>query len=351
MRISDHIIERFLSGDCTEEEKQQVMEFFKSHPDQLARYLTEESWDSFDAGDPRHGIPSPQTREVIEDRVGWVPVRKMRIGWMAAAAVILVIGLASWFYWKADNKGTSVPALAAAIPGQMSKSKEEKKTGMQTITNESAKTKLVSLPDGSTVKLAAGSTIGFNNPFMNDRRDLFLKGEAVFTVIKDRARPFTVHSKGIATTALGTVFSVNDKGSLFTTVHLYSGKVVIKKEEKDRAFKDVYLLPGQQLVLNNEDFTVQIKIAGPALAASKEERRPQILNFAKQPLTEIFSRLKKEYNVTITYDTAGMKNIDFTGAFDKEKESLESFLTTLCDLNELTLKKTNSNSFSIQMNK
>jgi len=354
MGMSDHLMERFLSGDCTEEEKRQVMAFFKNNPERLAQYLTEETWDNFNAEDARYGTPSPQVLQAIEDRVGRAPVRKMRIGRMAAAAVILIICMTSLFYWATTNKGnsTSRPAVTAAIPPSVNK--EEKGADMQTITNGLAKAKLISLPDGSSVKLAAGSTIGFHNPFINNRRDLFLKGEAVFTVRKDRTRPFTVHSKGIATTALGTVFSVNDKGDLFTTVHLYSGKVVIEKEERERErpFKNVYLLPGQQLILNNEDFSVQIKITEPAIVATKEENQPPqpaILQFAKQPLTEIFARLQKECKVSITYDPASMKNIDFTGAFDKNKETLESFLNTLCDLNDLTLKKTDQNTFSIQM--
>ncbi|MDP4130574.1 MAG: DUF4974 domain-containing protein, partial [Bacteroidota bacterium] len=50
----------------------------------------------------------------------------------------------------------------------------------------------------------------------------------------------------------------------------------------------------------------------------------------------------------ISYNSADMKNIDFTGTFDQNKETLESFLNTLCILNELKIKKTNSNGFSIK---
>jgi ferric-dicitrate binding protein FerR (iron transport regulator) len=348
MRISDHLMERFLSGDCTEEENRQVIAFFKDNPEKLAQYLTEENWENFDP-EPRYGTPSPQVRQSIENSVGRAPVRKMRIGRMAAAAVVFLVCLGSYFYWRAGARDKNHTSLSLAATTQP----PVKDSVLQAITNESAQPKMIRLADGSTVKLAPGSNIAFNNA--SDRRDIFLKGEAVFTVMKDKVRPFTVHSKGIATTALGTVFSVNDKVSLFTTVHLYSGKVVVKKEiaEANRPFKNVYLQPGQQLILNNENFSVQIKNTErtPMIAVKEESKssRPQLLNFTKQPLSDIFSRLQKECKTTIFYDAAIMKNMDFTGTFDRDKETLESFLSTLCDLNELTLKKTNNNGFSIQV--
>jgi hypothetical protein len=72
------------------------------------------------------------------------------------------------------------------------------------------------------------------------------------------------------------------------------------------------------------------------------------MTITRQPLTEIFNELHNTYHITITYDAAAVKNMDFTGTFNSEKESLESFLSTLCDLNELTLKKTKDKGFSIQ---
>lgn len=348
MRISDHLMERFLSGDCTEEENRQVIEFFKNNPEKMAQYLTEENWENFNP-EPRYGTPSHHVREAIENSVGRAPVRRMRIGRMAAAAaVVFLVCLSAFFYWRAGTRDKNNTGRSMATNTQA----PVKDAILQTISNESAQPKMVTLADGSKVKLGTGSAIGFNNA--NDRRDIFLKGEAVFTVMKDNVRPFTVHSKGIATTALGTVFSVNDKVSLFTTVHLYSGKVVIKKEiaEAGRPFKNVYLQPGQQLILNNESFSVQIKNPEKAPMIAVKEDKPSeqpLLKFSKESLTGIFSQLQKECKTTISYDSTIMRNMDFTGTFDRNKETLESFLSTLCDLNELTLKKTNSNGFSIQV--
>jgi len=357
MRISDQFIERVLSGDGTEEEKRQLAEFFELNPEKLAQYLTDKSWEDFDA-DARSGAPGHKMRGIIESRVGAIeatadtaPVRRMRYGWIAAASVAVLIGMVSFLYWAADNrnKHNGQQVETAQAPAH----KEAQFARVQTIKNESSKARTYSLPDGSTVRLGGNSAVSFNNPWINNRRDITLTGEGVFTVMKDKSKAFTVHSKGIATTALGTVFGVDDKRSMVATVHLYSGRIVVQSEQSQqgKAFKDIYLMPGQLVVFNKENFTVQVKTSEPkesTVRTSVKPLHPQPMKFNKQPLEEIFTALQQEYKVTIKYEPAILKNMDFTGAFDSSKETIESFLSTLCDLNELTLIKINGNSFSIQ---
>ena len=349
MSISDHLIERFFQGDCTKEEQQQVQAFFHNNPEKLAEYLTERSWEDFTPND-QHETPTEKMRLAIEDEIGKIPapVRSIRYGWVAAASVIALTAL---FFLLYKNKGDNTkPEVAIATP-RMAKPQPL----LKDICNKSSKTKAFFLPDGSKVELSANSDLSFDSAFINGRRDLFLQGTAVFSVKKDNARPFVVHSKDITTTALGTVFSVSDKGSLFTTVHLFSGRIVIKKEvgKGGRSFGNIYLVPGQQLVINKEDFSVQIKnTVPPEVKASVMPVQPstqQILTFTNRPLEEIFSLLQKEYNVSISSDPATLQNMTFTGSLNKDKESLESFLNTLCDLNDLSIKKTSDNSFSIQV--
>jgi len=352
MHISEDMLGRWFSGGCTEAEKRLVIEFFKNHPEKLAQYLTEENWENFQEND-RLETPTHRILEAIEKKVGRVPVRRMlTVRRMAAASVLFLIGGVSLLYWPGRDTHTTAQPISsvAQVPGRP----EEKMAALQTIVNKSAQAKIYSLPDGSKVELSGNSQVAFSNPFIHNRRDFFLTGEAIFTVIKDKVRPFAVHSKGIVTTALGTVFGVNDKGSLATTVHLYSGRVVIGKERQDGkvSFKNIYLLPGQELVLNNNNFSVRIETIAPKPVSLKPEilssRKPAVLQFNRQSLADIFSILQKETKTTIEYDTAGMKNIDFTGSFDKDRETLESFLSTLCSLNELTISKTGANHFSIQ---
>ena len=349
MQISNELIERFFSGNCTEEEKNHVLAYFKANPEKFDQLLTEKSWNDFNP-DMQIETPSEKMLYHIQNETGLLPIRKMRYGWMAAASVILLAGIISLFYWKGNEKLLAKNTEIA----KASEKKEEAKSMLQTISNNSSKTKTYSLPDKSKVELTSNSTVSFNNPFTDNRRDIYLKGEAVFMVMKDKTKPFIVHSKNITTTALGTVFKVINKNTAFITVQLYRGSIVVKKDSgtDGKSFKDIYLVPGQQLVIDDKNFSAQIKMIEPEIASIKSKKEmakpnlPKILKFANEPLTEIFASLQKEYEVTISFDENIIQNMNFTGTLNKDKESLESFLNTLCTLNDLTLTKQN-NGFSI----
>ncbi|WP_431214635.1 FecR domain-containing protein [Puia sp. P3] len=152
-----------------------------------------------------------------------------------------------------------------------------------------------------------------------------------------------MHAGNIVTTALGTVFRVSDKSSPVTTVQLYSGRVVVGGQ----SFSDVYLRPGERVLLNNSNFTVQVRREESKTVAAAGPQ-PVVLSFTKESLAEIFNQLQKECSVTISYDGVSLQNMEFTGVFNGGMETVESFLSTLCEINELTLKKTAGKSYSIQ---
>ena len=371
MRISKQIIELVLSGGGTEEDEELVREFFREYPEKLAQYLTEGSWEGFEE-DVKKGAPREKMLEVIEGKVGMIggkperverklevgetkvdgvetkvdgverkvgraPVRMIRYALAAAAVLIVVVG-ASRLLNRSKVAVSEVRPAAAVAPVVAAAA-----GGLRTIENATLKPQTCILPDGSRVKLSCRSKISYNSPFIDNRRDIYLEGEGIFTVAKDKARPFAVHAGNIVTTALGTVFRVSDKSKPVTTVQLYSGKVVVG----GRSFSDVYLQPGEQVLLNSINFTVQVKKEDPktGIAAGPQ---PVVLSFTKESLADIFNQLQKECSVTISCDGVNLQNMEFTGVFDSGKETVESFLSTLCEINELTLKKTAGKSFSIQ---
>ena len=281
--------------------------------------------------------------EPIEQRVGRPPVKRSWPRWVAAASVLILVGLAGLRFWRPAE--TKPPLARTPVT-------KEKPTiaARQTLTNSTSETRLFLLPDGSKTRLTRGSSLSFDSGLAGPRREIVLTGEASFTVARDKSRPFTVHTNDLAVTVLGTVFGIDDTHHGYTTVALYSGRVVVKKEPATRGgFADVYLEPGQQLQVNRGDGSVRMStIPGTAATEKAPATAPhQLMSFTREPLTEIVNELHNAYHITITYDSAALKNIDFTGTFNSEKESLESFLTTLCELNELQLKKTDKG-FSIE---
>jgi len=304
--------------------------------------LDEHSWEDFQP-DPSQPVPTERMLEPIERHVGRPPVKRSWPRWVAAASVLILVGLAGLRFWRPAEKKQALAKTPVSV---------EKPTiaVRQTLINSASETKTFSLPDGSKTRLARGSSLSFDSGLAGARREIVLTGEASFTVARDKSRPFTVHAEHLSVTVLGTVFGIDDTHSGYTTVVLYSGRVVVKKEPGTRGgFADVYLEPGQELQVNRGDGSVRMStIAGTAAAEKAPAPVPrQLMSFTRQPLTEIFNELHNAYHITISYDSVALKNIDFTGTFNSGKESLESFLTTLCELNELQLKKTDKG-FSVE---
>ncbi|WP_459666658.1 FecR family protein [Novosphingobium sp. 11B] len=85
--------------------------------------------------------------------------------------------------------------------------------------------RVVTLPDGSLVRLDSGSAIALDDTITR-RGVRLLAGAAMFEVAPDPARPFTVEADGGSVTALGTAFAIRDEdGHATVTVTRHSVRV------------------------------------------------------------------------------------------------------------------------------
>lgn len=342
MKITRQLIQRYLDRECSPEEEIFVKEWLAQHPEQLNKLMTEKSWDEFATGDITSVEASPRMFKYIVQKTR---PRERKWKWMAAASVSLVLLSAGFFYTRSHE--TKAPELTFVKPTDIYILSTNNLTGTQKIL----------LPDGSIVRLSSGSSIRYDSAFLHGR-NIVLTGKASFSVAKDSTKPFCVHSKNINVTALGTVFSVSDQDPLLTSVRLYEGKVVVKKEgTSSRRFKEVFLKPGQELNFNNNDFSYQLtsidKTAPqhhlPKMAKAPSKPIPALLNFDNQPLSDIFSELQKQYNIKIIFKTGTLEDLRFTGTHNPGSESLEDFLNTIAILNDLKVEK-KPNAFIITPN-
>ncbi len=90
------------------------------------------------------------------------------------------------------------------------------------------------LPDGTKVKLNAGSRLIAPENFNGESREVTLIGEAFFEVTRDETKPFQVTVEdGLKVTVLGTTFLVNASDSEEHIVAVKSGKVSVEKQTED----------------------------------------------------------------------------------------------------------------------
>ena len=284
------------------------------------------------------------TGEESGPRKGIIYRRMWRIA--AAVAVVLVIGF-GWTYFFAGNKQQEVVTNTG-------NSKEAIKPVVQREVNTTGKEKSITLADGSMIILFNNSEISYEKPFT--RRQIKLIGKALFKVAKDATKPFTVESGAIATTALGTEFTVTafaNKQQL--SVRLYNGKVVIKPTEHgNRLMKtDVYLSPGQEFVYGPDKTLVRTFNGKQSLVAASNRTtavdNPSLPQNAKgswhmynnQALSQVFDHLSAMYKVTIVYEQKDVHQKYFVGQF-KTTDSIEIILKLITKANKLKYTREDS---------
>ncbi len=143
------------------------------------------------------------------------------------------------------------------------------------------------LPDGSRLELNTGSLVEVR--FSPGRRDLtLLRGEALFRVARDAARPFAVTVAGERVVALGTVFSVRrDDGRMLVT--LLEGRVRVERGAPGNAGAAAQLSAGEQLAsLTGRPF--EISKANIAAATAWQSGR---LVFDNQPLSAVVAEINR----------------------------------------------------------
>ena len=332
--MTSELIEKFYSGKCSEEEKQGIIDWFRDNPVELENYFSELEWKEFRYNEQLDtqisaGILSEIHKKTQKKAAVISLFKKVAI----AASVALLLGI-GWMYLIKEKSQNRETALTKAVM-------------VDTLNNTKEVIDLV-LPDSSLVQLQPGGRMSFQKPFAENRRDIFLSGEALFDVTKDLAKPFTVYSDEIATTVLGTKFTVSAlPGSAFIKVRLLEGRVVVKPADSaNEKLKDYYLLPGDEFELNRKQMTALVKRESGDVKKSANEKtvkqdRVESSNwymFQNQDLAQVLDQLATIYKVKIEYSKKDVSKINFIGRVDKS-DAIEDILNDIALLNNLVVTR------------
>ncbi|MBO9673252.1 MAG: FecR domain-containing protein [Sphingobacteriaceae bacterium] len=360
--IAVSLLKKYLSGDCTVSEIEQVDQWF----------------DSMDAVPEDLAGLSDDQRKLVEDRIFQrillnieakseqkiIPIHKKSIRvstilW-AAASLILVLGaVLTWRYHSQQHQqdqtaklhqavhikpggnravltlddGSSVvltDAKIGALANQQNVSvvktaegelSYEVHTGPESskITYNKITTPLggkysVVLPDGSKAWLNAKSSLRFPTAFTGAERIVQMTGEVYFEVAKNPKQPFKVQSRGTEISVLGTHFNVmayEDEAEQKTTllegsIHLSSGK-----------FSQL-LKPGQQALVDPFGIKVNNNCDMEAVMAWRND----LFIFKDMEIKEIARQLARWYDIQVVFKGTPSK-ISYTGTISKDVELSE----------------------------
>ena len=173
----------------------------------------------------------------------------------------------------------------------------------------------LALSDGSRVFLNSVSKLTYPVVFDDERREVYLEGEAYFEIEKDVNKPFLVNINGLKIEVLGTSFNVKaytDEDEIYTT--LVEGKIKLNTDKNESEW---ILTPDQQAVLekSSDDIIVR-KVDVQQYIAWKNG----IYSFTNQSLGDIMKTLSRWYDFEYEFANEDLKEISFEGGLNKYED-------------------------------
>lgn len=252
--------------------------------------------------------------------------RKKWIGALAFAVVCL-LGFGYWFAFR------DVP-----VNGQPN---AEVVSTWLTQSTKVAEKRKVSLPDGSTVWLNAGSNLRYDAASLKTgERQVFLEGEAFFDIAHNKKRPFRVRSGTMEIKVLGTAFNVRaypDDANFETS--LIRGAVEVRLDDRP---DDVYQLrPHEKLVVSKQVLSPvavqsnplpgrQVRTITPLVSLKRisladsgrlVEETAWLQNklvFRSESFGMLSRMMERKYGYRFVFENEESERLEFTGSFTTE---------------------------------
>jgi ferric-dicitrate binding protein FerR (iron transport regulator) len=177
----------------------------------------------------------------------------------------------------------------------------------------------LTLADGSTVVLNAGSSLTIPADFGKQNRDVQLSGEAHFTVAKDQNSSFKVKSGQQCVTVLGTVFNIRaypGETKMITTLE----EGIVKWESNGH---HITLKPDMQVIFDLNSQAIQQKEVDASRIGQWSVGR---YLFEDAPFAEILDVIEKWYDVEIDWRPTDFEGEHYNGVIKKSaslNETLE----------------------------
>ena len=283
----------------------------------LSNLTDEELWVSSAVADDTLQYDVDQAFERFQKRTGLDQSGRQSYKWyrtwsVAAVAIVLLGLITVTAYWQGSRQ----------IQSNFSDIVVEAPLG--------SKTKLT-LPDGSTVWLNAGSKMVYSQGFGVSDRRLAFQGEGYFEVEKNDEMPFLVQTHDVNVTVVGTKFNFrNYPEDEEAVVELLEGKVALENQLKEEAVR--YLSPNEKMVLHKATVEMDITSAKVKEATLWTEN---ILLFDEDLLPDIVRKLERSYHVRIEIENEDLKQARFYGQFNQLEQNIYDVLDMLSETGKL----------------
>lgn len=307
--MNQNILHRYISGDATQQEKEQVARWLDADKKNMKEFLAQRKLYDISIWQEEQirveGKVTPDKKQQI--------LRTLAIGFSKIAAIfILAFTLAYTFLL---DKKSIEPA------------------GMQTIFVPPGQRAELTLTDGTKVWLNAKTTFTFPNKFTADSRNVTLDGEGYFDVTKDPQKPFVVKTKQYDIKVLGTEFNVTaySASSSFET-SLIKGAVEVSSPSSNTKIE---LQPNTRTYTENG-----ILKKGAIEHQSYFLWKEGLICFFDEPVGKMIEKLELYYDIKIDVQNKELLKNCYSGKF-RTKDGVEHVLKVLQLSNKFTYTKDN----------
>lgn len=294
--IDESKLLRYFSGDLDPLEKKRVSSWIdeSEEHEKLAKdigYI----YSAIDTAHTIRGIDVEKDLSIVHRRMDkrkWISAW----GWFQRIAAILFIPLLLSVFYNEMKEDTVRYMEVRSHPGLISS---------------------VDLPDGSKVWMNSGSYLKYPVKFTGGKREVFLDGEAFFSVRSDEKERFIVNtSNEIRVEVLGTEFNMDaySKNDFISTT-LVKGAVKLLYGQEDKG-ESLLMKPSQKVVYDKRSHSIETSDNIYVLKdVSWKDGRIVLRNTS---LSDVLWILSKRFNVEFVVERESLKDNSFTGTFDDQ---------------------------------
>lgn len=249
-----------------------------------------------------------------------VPWRTV-LRWTAAALLVGVLGMGVYLSNRPAPAASLAPIAATDLPPASD--------SLVQVSNEGPGRKIVQLADGSNATLYDKSIIRYSSR-PGSSLDIYLSGEAEFSVAAHANRPFRVFTHGLVTRVLGTRFRVRSRSAGDIRVTVLSGKVSVSgagEADTARVLEGVVLTANQELIYGRDQRVFKKVLVDTPVAVHAPVFRPDF-HYDNAPVADVLEDLKATFALDIVYDKETLKNCRISA--DLSDESIYKKLDLIC---------------------
>ncbi|MCD2425218.1 FecR family protein [Niabella pedocola] len=305
----DFLLEKYISGNCTPEEEQQVLIWYNRLISESSVKLSEAEKNSIEERIWAHLKPAAITEEPrLQEPVSGAARSRRLVWYVAAASVMLAVALG--FYMFRGEKPAQQQERIAGLKGVPASYLMAENSGNSL--------KNITLPDGSVITLQKNSVLFYPEQFTKNTREVYFSGNAFFDIHRDTLRRFVIYAPNdLVTEVLGTSFYILQNTAKHTlNVEVVTGKVSVYKKDKRQAYmrakkENLVLTPNEKVEYNSEKNRFFTTIVDePQLL---QTAALPVFEFEEVPLEQVLNRLHQAYGVALSVKSDALLKCPFTG--------------------------------------